>query len=70
MLVEAIRIGYYGNKRIREGQLFNIKDETEFSEQWMKKTGGKKATKVAIPTGKVVVDFDQETDKDGDEIVI
>ena len=69
MLVEAIRIGYYGNKRIREGQMFNIKSETEFSEQWMKRVGGKKEAKAATKE-KVVVDFDQETDKDSDEIVI
>lgn len=69
MLVEAIRLGYYGNKRIREGQMFNIKDETEFSKQWMKKVGGKKEAKAATKE-KVVVEFDQDETKDSDEIVI
>lgn len=71
MLVEAIRIGYYGNKRIRAGQMFNLKAKSEFSEQWMKEVGGKKASKVAIPADKIVIDFDQDEDKkDSDEIVI
>ena len=70
MLVEAIRIGYYGNKRIRAGQMFNLKSKEEFSKEWMKDIGGKKAAKAAIPTDKIIVDFDQDGEKDSDEIVI
>ena len=65
MLVEAIRLGYYGNKRVRQGQMFNLKSKDEFSKEWMKEVGGKKEAKAA-KTDKVIVDFDQ----DQEEIVI
>jgi hypothetical protein len=35
MKVKALKLGYYDNKRRREGQVFDIKNEKEFSEKWM-----------------------------------
>ena len=35
--VKAIRLGYYKHRRRKEGSLFVIKDEKEFSKVWMKK---------------------------------
>lgn len=68
-MVEAIRLGYYGNKRIREGQLFNIKDESEFSSQWMKKIEAAPTKKVEPKKSdkKVIVNFDETKE---DDIVI
>lgn len=37
MKVKAKKLGYYGNKRRREDQVFHIKSEKDFSEVWMKK---------------------------------
>jgi hypothetical protein len=37
MLVKATRLGYYGDKRVREGATFYINSEKEFSSKWMKK---------------------------------
>mgnify|MGYP000920271839 CR=1 FL=1 len=37
MKVEAIRLGYYGDKRRKEGDTFYLKDEKHFSKLWMKK---------------------------------
>lgn len=40
MIVVATRLGYYGIKRYREGDVFKIKDEKAFSSKWMKKADG------------------------------
>lgn len=37
MLVKATRLGYYENKRRREGEVFPLKAEIDFSARWMKK---------------------------------
>jgi hypothetical protein len=36
MKVRALRLGFYGKKRIYEGEVFNI-DENHFSKRWMEK---------------------------------
>lgn len=35
MLVRALKLGYYEHKRRREGDLFNLRKEAEFSSSWM-----------------------------------
>lgn len=52
ILVEAKRLGYFGNKRIREGDQFHIKTEVEFSAEWMKKIEPKDAPKAEKPAEK------------------
>jgi len=37
MKVKAKELGYYGNQRRREGEVFEIKNEKAFSEKWMEK---------------------------------
>lgn len=37
MKVRAIRIGYYGIERVKEGQILFLKNEGEFSDRWMEK---------------------------------
>jgi hypothetical protein len=55
MKVIAIKLGYYGNKRRREGESFFIKSEKDFSPNWMKKVDdstdapSKKAGKKVYP---------------------
>lgn len=43
MQVKAIRVGYYGNKRRKEGERFALKDPKHFSKAWMEKVSGKPA---------------------------
>lgn len=38
MQVKATRVGYYGEKRRLEGEVFSLAKKEEFSESWMKKT--------------------------------
>ena len=52
MLVEATRTVYYGDKRIREGQRFNLKSEKDFSDKSMIKVQGAKKTET-VETGEV-----------------
>lgn len=47
MRVKATRIGYYGNKRQKEGEQFVLKSEKDFSKTWMEKVTGGKASKAA-----------------------
>lgn len=35
MKVEATKLGFYNNVRVREGEIFEVKDEL-FSKNWMK----------------------------------
>ena len=42
MKVKATRMGYYGHKRRKEGEVFNIKSEKFFSKNWMVKALKKK----------------------------
>jgi hypothetical protein len=35
MRVKAIQLGYYGDKKRREGEEFEIDSEKEFSKRWM-----------------------------------
>lgn len=39
MKVEATKVGYYGLKRRREKEEFDIDSDKEFSAKWMKKVG-------------------------------
>jgi hypothetical protein len=47
MRVKAIKLGYYGEKRQRPGQVFSLSNSKHFSEKWMipldEKKGSKKA---------------------------
>ncbi len=33
--VRATKMGYYNNARIKEGQMFYVKDDKHFSKEWM-----------------------------------
>lgn len=33
--VRALKMGYYNNARIREGQIFYVKNDKEISKEWM-----------------------------------
>ena len=37
MLVKALRLGFYGVSRKREGDMFKLKDPKHFSSEWMEK---------------------------------
>lgn len=37
MKVKAKMMGYYQDSRVREGEVFELKDEKHFSERWMEK---------------------------------
>jgi hypothetical protein len=39
--VKAMQLGYYGHRRRREGDVFEIESENEFSKRWMKKLDAK-----------------------------
>lgn len=39
MQVKAKQIGYYHNRRIREGEVFHLDDPKHFSKKWMEKDG-------------------------------
>ena len=66
ILVEAIRLGYYGNKRVREGQMFYVASEKEFSATWMKEISQEGAKKVEPKkqVKKDIVSFDDEKTED------
>lgn len=33
--VRALKMGYYNNARVREGQVFHLKDDKQYSKEWM-----------------------------------
>lgn len=35
MKVRATQLGYYGNKRVYEGEVFELTDKKQFSKKWM-----------------------------------
>lgn len=39
MRVKAKRMGWNGERRCREGDIFSIRDESHFSSKWMEKVG-------------------------------
>jgi hypothetical protein len=45
MRVQATRLGYYGEKRQRPGQVFSLSDPKHFSTKWMKPLDEKKSGK-------------------------
>lgn len=61
MRVKAIQLGYYDNKRVREGQEFEIKSEKEFSHKWMVKLDSAAvASKKSKPKQEIVEDSDSD----------
>lgn len=44
MLVKAIRLGFYKNRRRKPGVTFEIDSEKEFSKRWMKKVEAEDST--------------------------
>lgn len=40
MQVRATKLGYYNLKRKKEGEVFSIKSEKEFSKSWMEPVDG------------------------------
>ncbi len=62
MKVRATRLGYYNNKRQREGAEFFLKSDKDFSKTWMEKL--KKSSKAAVvesePEEEVSTVSDQE----------
>lgn len=45
MKVKAIKLGYYGDKRRREGDVFFLKKAEDFSKNWMEKFEGSSDSK-------------------------
>lgn len=43
--VRAIRLGYYGDKRQRVGDVFDLTNEKHFSATWMERVDGKTPAK-------------------------
>lgn len=39
MQVKATQMGYYQNRRVREGEIFHLEDKAHFSKKWMEKDG-------------------------------
>ncbi len=63
MLVKATRLGFFGHKRIKEGQFFHLKDESQFSKIWMEKVEEETQKKPKKPVKKEepeIVEFDSE----------
>ncbi len=52
MKVRATKPGFYGLRRRRVGDEFEIDAETQFSTRWMEKTEEDKASAVPKPKGK------------------
>lgn len=80
MRVRATELGYYGDRRQREGQVFTLAKPEHFSAKWMEKLdggkGGKKAgagaraaTKVQapVPSADDLYPDDDETDESQDD---
>lgn len=42
MRVKAKRLGWYGNRRVREGDIFVLSDPLHFSKEWMEHPKAKK----------------------------
>ena len=42
MKVKATQLGYYNHRRRREGHVFEIVNEKDFSKKWMEKVDGDK----------------------------
>lgn len=68
MLVKATRLGYYGIKRRKEGAVFRIKSENEFSEKWMEKVETASPSQVYVPEPEIEVDEDELIEQDEDVI--
>lgn len=47
MRVKATKLGYYGEKRQRPGQVFSLSDAKHFSPKWMTSMEEKKGSKKA-----------------------
>lgn len=47
--VRATKLGYYGHIRRREGALFTITSEKDFSPRWMERTDGAAVAKPSAP---------------------
>lgn len=59
--VEAIKKGYYNHKRVKEGDVFFIKDEKAFSKNWMVKHDAKRK--------KVIKEEEEVKDDFADEVI-
>lgn len=58
MKVKAIKIGQYDHRRIREGQVFLLKDKKDFSNKWMESLEEQeKPKKVAAPKKEVELEL-------------
>lgn len=47
MKVKAMRQGFYDNRRIEVGEVFNLSDKKHFSKLWMEDTKKKRTGKAA-----------------------
>ena len=52
MKVRAVKPGYYGDKRRKEGESFFLKDEKHFSKKWMEAVAKEEAPKKKAPRRK------------------
>lgn len=64
MIVQATRLGYYGNKRIREGQTFKLKSDKDFSKEWMEKTDSEQTKSKSKEKDKKFVDVSDPKSED------
>ena len=64
MKVRAIRLGYYDNIRIKEGQAFRLKHDEDFSKKWMVKLKKNVYVAPAVeapePVESVIIDESEE----------
>jgi len=64
MQVRATKMGYYNHKRVREGVEFTIKNEKEFSANWMEKLDEEEAPVPAAKKGKGKAKAEAEPEAD------
>jgi hypothetical protein len=68
--VKAVIKGYYAHRRIKEGQHFVIKNEKEFSKEWMQKVDAKAAKKQEPEKPVVLNTLVDDEGSTGDQTVI
>jgi hypothetical protein len=62
MKVKATQLGYYGNRRRREGEVFHVEDKL-FSESWMLKLEGG-GSPPPVQAAEVVEEVPEESSED------
>lgn len=65
--VRALKTGYFGVRRFREGEVFEIPDEAAFSKNWMQKVDKRGASRAKAEEAEEADDTSKST---GDTEVI